>query len=108
MTLSQKLTTIQKEVQDILNNTDNPFRVSINKTGYLEGLPMAYIQLNIAESRFINEHGYAEDYLSSNWFEEDLYENLCCCRQDDIEVSIHTLFDNEDEGITPEQIIFIS
>lgn len=105
MTLQSKLNTILDEVQITLNEY-NPFQVNIAAIGQMTELPIKYIRLNIGKPSFINDNGYTEDYLFSNWYEEDLYENLCCCRQDNIEVSIHTLYDNKDNLIG--QIIFIS
>lgn len=105
LSLQEKLNTIQQEVE-ILLNEDNPFQVSIAAIGQIPSLPIKYIQLNIGSPSFNNNTGYIEDYLYSCWYEEYLSKDICCCRQDDIEVSIHTVFDNQDDVIY--QLILIS
>lgn len=105
LSLQEKLNTIQQEVE-ILLSEDNPFQVSIAAIGQIPSLPIKYIRLNIGSPLFNNNTGYIEDYLSSNWYEEYLYEDICCCRQDEIEVSIHNVFDNQNDLIY--QLIFIS
>lgn len=105
LSLQEKLNTIQQEVE-ILLNEDNPFQVSIAAIGQIPSLPIKYIRLNIGTPLFNNNTGYVEDYLSSCWYEEYLSEDICCCCQDDIEVSIHNVFDEKNNLIY--QLIFIS
>lgn len=106
LSLQEKLNTIQQEVE-ILLNEDNPFQVSIAAIGQIPLLPIKYIRLNIGSPSFNNNTGYIEDYLSSCWYEEYLSEDICSCRQDDIEVSIHNVFDDNQDNILY-QLIFIS
>ena len=94
LSLQEKLNTIQQEVE-ILLNEDNPFQVSIAAIGQIPSLPIKYIRLNIGTPLFNNNTGYIEDYLSSCWYEEYLSEDICCCCHDDIEVSIHNVFDEK-------------
>lgn len=105
LSLQEKLNTIQQEVE-ILLNEDNPFQVSIAAIGQIPSLPIKYIRLNIGTPLFNNNTGYIEDYLSSCWYEEYLSSDICCCRQDEIEVSIHNVFDDQNNLIY--QLIFIS